>query len=203
MASRRKKPKQETIEPGTVYVRPSGESHEVLWRDGDRIRSVRRRGKAQAEAYAARKQAELDAGGSTPDEIPFGDTTQGLDPSAGNSWLELLWQAAQAVAANPGSESTNKAARTIGQLANSAQRYVPRSSIGEDEMDDEAWAKEVASGVSQKPELREKLLEEVAAEAGLEPEVKERFLRLVSPPEPTGERYSVDTDSAAAEKVLK
>ena len=160
----KKKPKKAAsapLKPGVVYVRPSGDAWDVLWLDGERIRSIRRRGKRQAEDWAARKQREL-AGGGTEHEIPFGDTAQGLDGVAGNSWLELMWQAALTTAMNPGSgpEALQKASRTVAQLANAARKYIPQQAIGEEDANLDEWSRQFADEViSGKSEVAEHVLE--------------------------------------------
>jgi len=179
MSRKPKKTQQEPLKPGVVYVKQAGDAWNVLWLDGERIRSIRRRGKRQAEEWAARKQRELDGGGVSDLEIPFGDTAEGLDGSAGNSWTEILWQGALAVAMNPGSgtDALQKAVRTVSQAANAARKFLAPQAIGEDDMDEHQWADQVVEEAG--PDLTKLVLERLADRKGASESDRRVILSLV------------------------
>ena len=146
------------MNPATVYVseREGGAGFDISWLDGKEPRSVFRRNKGVAAAYAKQKQAQFDKKTEAGASMPFGDTVQVMDGTTGAPWLELIWAAALQVSNNPapGPRGLESAARTVALLAQAARKMLTADKLGDElpeDTDDPAFWGHVVTFLEKAP----------------------------------------------------
>lgn len=159
--ARRKARRGRALEPGRVYIRDEGNDYwQVEWSDGQK----RIKGKTNAQEWAARKQRELDD--QRKGEIPFGDSAKGMDPTRGEAWLQLLWDACITTAQNPNNDGTRKAGMMIAAGARAARPYIRPADMTDSDMPADEFLEYIGSNI-------QPVIDQAT------PEVAKRFLKLV------------------------